>query len=111
MDVFSNTTKQFLSSEDGFILSSESLLLASITVLGLIVGIASVRDALLLELEDLSGTIGFLNQSYEYAGVGDGDATTEGGTFSDTLDDSDPDPGLGQMISLNDPTLGPDSEQ
>jgi hypothetical protein len=93
MNVFGNTAKEFFFNEDGFILSSEALLLASITILGLLVGFVRLRDSLLLELEDLAGTFAFLDQSFEYAGVSNdvsADAQTEGAIFNDSDDLGDP---------------------
>jgi hypothetical protein len=82
---------RFLYHESGFILSSESLLIGTTAVVGLLVGLVSIRDGVLDEFEDFSEAIGFLDQSYSYTGVsGNGnDATTEGGLFEDTLEDGD----------------------
>ncbi|MFM7056298.1 MAG: hypothetical protein ACKO2P_05180 [Planctomycetota bacterium] len=84
----------FIRNEHGYILSSEFLLLATVTVLGLLVGIVSVRDSLLLELQEIADVIGKLNQSYSYTGVSNGDIlnggpSTEGGVFEDTVDESE----------------------
>jgi hypothetical protein len=79
----------FLRSEDGFLLSSEALLIGTIAVLGLLVGLVSVRDAVVQELGDFSQAIGLLQQDYSYTGVQDTSGTTQGGLFSDTLDNSD----------------------
>ena len=80
----------FIRSEDGFLLSSEALLIGTIAVLGLLVGLVSVRDAVAQELGDFAQAIGLLNQSYSYTGVADSvSGTTRGGTFADTADNSD----------------------
>lgn len=85
-----NIFKGFLSSEDGFLLSSEALLIGTIAVLGLLVGLVSVRDAVVQELGDFAQAIGLLNQSYSYTGVQDAiSGTTQGGVLVDTLDNSD----------------------
>ncbi len=96
---------RFLCHETGFILSSESVLMGSVSVLGLLVGLVSVRDALVLEMQDFAHGIGFLNQSYSYTGVADGDNATEGGLFGDTLDLGDFD-GSDEII-----LVGEDPEQ
>jgi hypothetical protein len=82
---------RFLYHEDGFILSSEALLMGTTVVVGLLVGLVDIRDNILEELEDFSEAVGFLNQSYSYTGViGNGnDATTEGGLFQDTQEVGD----------------------
>ncbi|MFM7038141.1 MAG: hypothetical protein ACKO2L_10495 [Planctomycetaceae bacterium] len=84
-----NMFTAFVRSEDGFLLSSEALLIGTIAVLGLLVGIVSIRDAVVQELGDFSQAIGLLQQDYTYAGVSDTSGTTQGGAFSDTLDQSD----------------------
>jgi len=84
-----NMFKGFVRSEDGFLLSSEALLIGTIAVLGLLVGLVSVRDAVVNELGDFSQAIGLLNQSYNYTGVSDTNASTFGGLLADTLDPSD----------------------
>ena len=57
------------SSQSGFIVTIELLILATVLVLGLIVGWTSLRDAILAELSDLSESIGALDQSYTIYGV------------------------------------------
>ncbi|MFM7059482.1 MAG: hypothetical protein ACKO2P_21420 [Planctomycetota bacterium] len=81
--------KNFVGSEDGFLLSSEALLIATIAILGLLVGLVAIRDAVVNELGDFSQAIGLLNQSYNFPGVSDLTATTWGGLFNDTLDVND----------------------
>lgn len=72
----------------GFIVSLELVLLASITVIGLIVGMTNVRDAVLAELSDISESIGALDQSYKITAVANaaGTAATAGSEFDDALD-------------------------
>jgi hypothetical protein len=92
--------RKFLRFEDGFILSSESLLLGTIVVVGLLVGIVSIRDSVLLEYDDFSEAIGLLNQSFSYAGVSDASGVTEGGLLDDTADEDEP----GGKIIVDDPS-------
>ncbi len=84
-----NMFTAFVRSEDGFLLSSEALLIGTIAVLGLLVGLVSVRDGVVNELGDFGQAIGLLNQSYSYTGVTDTNATTQGGLLADTTDSSD----------------------
>ena len=56
-------------SQGGFIVTIELLVLATVLVLGLIVGWTSLRDSVLAELGDLSESIGALDQSYTILGV------------------------------------------
>lgn len=88
----------------GFIVTIELLLLASILVIGLIVGMTNVRDSVLAELSDVSEAIGGLDQSYTVSAVSNaaGTAATAGSIFidaKDTVDATHPiDTGLGNSI-------------
>jgi Flp pilus assembly pilin Flp len=55
--------------DSGALLSFEWILLATILVLAMVVGLKSVQQAVLNELEDLANAIGQLNQTYRYGGV------------------------------------------
>jgi Flp pilus assembly pilin Flp len=55
--------------EQGFVVSTELVLVATLLVLAMVVGLQSVRDAVLAELADVAFAIGSLNQSYSFAGV------------------------------------------
>ncbi|MBV8545365.1 MAG: hypothetical protein JO093_24530 [Acidobacteria bacterium] len=72
----------------GFILTIELLLLATICVIGLIVGMTNVRDSVLAELSDVSESVGSLNQGYNVTSVANaaGTAATAGSAFSDAKD-------------------------
>jgi hypothetical protein len=75
----------------GFIVTIELLLLATICVIGLIVGMTNVRDSVLAELSDVSETIGNLDQSYSISAVSNaaGTAATAGSIFVDARDTVD----------------------
>lgn len=83
------------SDEHGFIISAELVLVLTIAVLGMVVGLAAVRDAVSSELNDLSNAFGAINQSYNYNGLekelSDGGihAFVAGSGFNDTSDDCD----------------------
>ena len=72
----------------GFIVSAELILIATILVIGLIVGMVAVRDATNAELEDVAEAIGALDQSYFFYGVEDSltGAFTEGSQWDDNQD-------------------------
>jgi hypothetical protein len=107
MMTFRQMAASFIRNEHGFILTSEFLLSATVTVLGLLVGIANVRNSLLYELQEIAAVVGKLNQTYDYTGVLDGDALTQGGLFADSEDASDP-PGLAtNTLNFEDPDLDP----
>jgi Flp pilus assembly pilin Flp len=60
--------RQLLADEAGFIVSAELVLIATILVLGLIVGLSQIQYAVVEELNDVAHAIGALNQSYYYTG-------------------------------------------
>jgi hypothetical protein len=54
--------------EAGFIVSAELVLVATILVLGMVVGLSQVQHAVVEELNDVAHAIGALNQSYLFTG-------------------------------------------
>ncbi len=63
-----NLFAQLLNDENGFLLSAELILLASILVLGLVVGLSEVSFAINNELEDVASAFSSMNQSYSASG-------------------------------------------
>lgn len=57
-----------LHDETGFIVSAELLLVATIVVIGMIVGLSEVQHAITQELNDAGDAFGNLNQSFFYSG-------------------------------------------
>ena len=78
----------------GFVVSVELILISTITVIGLLAGLTSVRDGVVSELSDVAGAVQDLNQSYSYNGVVGHSSTNVGSNFTDSLDfcDSADDP-------------------
>ena len=72
--------------ETGAVVSAEIMLVASILVIGVIVGLKSVRDAVVTELADVAQALSNVNQSYCYSGTAGHHAFTGGGAFSDLAD-------------------------
>jgi hypothetical protein len=72
--------------DSGFIVSSELILLATVVVIGLISGMATVRDQTLMELGDVADAVSELNQSYSYAAITAHGASVAGGAFLDAGD-------------------------
>ena len=88
--------RQLLNDEAGFIVSAELVLIATLLVIGLIVGLSEVQHAIVAELNDVADAIGELNQCYSYTGFskeksfGNGvAAVTYGSDFEDQRDDCD----------------------
>jgi hypothetical protein len=69
----------------GFIVISELLLIVSILVIGLLIGLVTLRNTFNSELEDVAQNIGDLNQSYAFSGVvnDNGSAVFAGSAFFD----------------------------
>ncbi len=80
--------------EAGFIISAELVLVATILVIGLIVGLVSLRNQVVQELVDVGQAIGSLSQSYAFAGCESGGtyppcfgtAWTDGSWYLDRID-------------------------
>lgn len=86
---------QLWNDEAGFIISAELVLVATILVIGCIVGLSEVQHAVVSELNDVGDAIGSINQSYCFSGFHKNDgcntthAKTSGSMFNDTSDDCD----------------------
>jgi hypothetical protein len=78
--------------EAGFLVSAELVLVATILVIGLIVGLIEVQASVLHELNDVGEAIGSINQSYSFPGTktqkGWHCVTTSGSAFVDQSDDA-----------------------
>ncbi|WP_417849999.1 hypothetical protein [Thalassoglobus sp.] len=88
--------RTLLNDEAGFIVSAELVLVATILVIGMIVGLSEIQHAVVAELNDVADAIGQLNQSYYFTGFskeaqhGNGlKAYTRGAAFADTADECD----------------------
>ncbi len=85
-----------LKDDAGFIISAELVLIATILVIGMIVGLSEIQHAVVTELNDVADAIGSVNQSYYFSGFskqqsfgGGFHAFTRGGAFIDVTDDCD----------------------
>ncbi|MCA9027887.1 MAG: hypothetical protein KDA86_21945 [Planctomycetaceae bacterium] len=84
--------------EAGFIVSAELVIVATLLVVGLIVGLSEVQHAVVSELNDVGDAIGSLNQGYRFSGFskrknngggGGVAARSYGSAFTDTQDACD----------------------
>jgi Flp pilus assembly pilin Flp len=78
--------------EAGFIVSAELVLVATMLVIGMIVGLTVVRNQVVQELGDLGAALGMISQGYEYTGVSKADSTTtfavtDGSGWDDLIDE------------------------
>lgn len=78
--------KQLLGDEAGFVVSSELVLIATIAVIGMITGLATLRDGVIQELGDLAAAIGSLEQSYTFTSAIAHTAATNGSSYTDNAD-------------------------
>lgn len=80
---------QLLNDENGFIVSAELVLIATIAVMGLIVGLSEVAFNINQELEDVGSAFGSINQTYRYNGTTGKKGFYFGSSFGDMADDGD----------------------
>lgn len=78
--------KNFWNDEAGFVISAELVLVATILVIGMVVGLSAVRDSVVSELADVAQAIANIDQSYSYHGIKGHRAYTSGAAFADAPD-------------------------
>jgi Flp pilus assembly pilin Flp len=76
--------------EAGAIVSAEIVLVATILVIGMVTGLASLRDAVVTELADVGQAISQLDQSFSFGGIDGHCASSAGSQFLDAADFCDP---------------------
>ena len=91
--------------ECGFIVSAELVLVATILVLGMIVGLVSLRDQIVQELGDVAAAFSQLNQSYSFSGVTGHTSNTAGSQFADRTDFCDADSTSGNADDPRNPPV------
>ena len=67
-------------------MSSELILIATILVIAMVVGLQTVRDAVLQELGDVGAAIGAISQDYSYGGASGHCSTINGSQYLDGFD-------------------------
>jgi len=88
--------RRFWRDQRGFLATTDLILLATIVVIGTIVGLVTFRNQVVQEFGDAATALGSLNQSYEYQGCGEEGVTEHwvaGSTYQDNPDfgdDGDP---------------------
>ena len=87
--------RALLNDEVGFVVSAELVLIATVLVIGLIVGLSEVQHSVVAELNDVADGIGSVNQGFYYGGLsakkghGGYKSYAFGSSFNDTTDDCD----------------------
>ena len=85
-----NLMKRIAKDENGFVVSSELVLVLTIAVIGMIVGLDVVQNAVVEELADIAAAVGAMNQTYAFTGFSAGASIyTTGSTFADFKDSGD----------------------
>ena len=82
----SHTFTRFWNDQDGAIVSAELMLIATILVIGVIVGLKSVRDSVVTELADVAQAFANINQSFNFSGSCGHATFSAGSSFSDQQD-------------------------
>jgi hypothetical protein len=81
-----NTWQELWLDTDAFIVSSELILIGTILVIGMLVGMTSVRDQVVQEVRDVAAAMSKTVQSYSFAGITGHTASTGGSVFGDLGD-------------------------
>ena len=70
----------------GLVITTELIVLTLIVAVGMVAGLTAMRDAVVSELSDVSGSVQDANQSYQLSGSLSQDGFTAGSQFGDALD-------------------------
>lgn len=73
----------------GFVVSTELALVATILVIGMVVGMTTIRDQVVQELADIAGMLSQLNQSYSFSAITGHHSSTAGSFGADLIDSCD----------------------
>ncbi|MCR9119429.1 MAG: hypothetical protein NXI22_21055 [bacterium] len=78
--------KRLWNDQGGAVISIELVLVATIAVLGLIVGMTTLRNSVTNELADVAGAVDDIHQGYTYTGVQGHGSAVAGSDFLDLGD-------------------------
>lgn len=87
--------RKLFNDEAGFVVSGELVLVLTIGVLAMVVGLASVKDSITAELNDIGDAFGVVDQTINVRGLtatangGKGHGSNAGFGFNDRQDDCD----------------------
>lgn len=96
--------RQLWNDEAAFVVSADLVLVSSILVLGLMVGLATLRDQIVQELADVGVAFSALNQGFDWDGITGHTSSVAGSAFADTTDFCDVD--NGDVEPVDAPALG-----
>lgn len=81
-----NLMLRLWSDEAGFVVSSELILIAAIVVMGMLTGMATIRDQVVQELGDVGDAVSELSQSFRWQGTTGHSSSVAGTLFNDLND-------------------------
>ncbi len=81
-----NLWRRLWNDNAGFVVSTELIMIATVLVIGMLVGLVSVRDKVVQELADVAAAVSDISQSYSYNGVTGHTSHTAGSDFVDRTD-------------------------
>ncbi len=87
----SRLISQLWNDDSGALLAAEYLFIATILVIGIVVGLANVRDAIVNELTELANAYMALSQGYAFSGMVGCASSTMGSEAVDGPETFDPD--------------------
>lgn len=86
------TLMRLWADQSGAVVSAELVLIITILILGMVVGLTSLRDQVTQELGDVAGAISTINQSFSFSGATGHHSSTAGSIFVDFTDSCDTPP-------------------
>ena len=78
--------RKLINDDAGFIISAELVLVATILVIGMVVGLSEIALNVSNELEDVGSAVGSVNQSFRYNGLTGHGGSVAGSSFYDQAD-------------------------
>ena len=90
--------RTFWSDDRAFVVSSELILIATILVIGMVVGLVTLRDQVVQELADVAAAVSRTEQDFSFSGITGHSASAAGSLFDDTVDFCDNINGIGTEV-------------
>jgi len=81
-----------------FVVSTELVLIATILVIGMVVGLTTARDQVVQELADVAAAASRAEQAFSFSGITGHSASAAGSAFDDTVDFCDNVNGIGTQV-------------
>jgi hypothetical protein len=80
------TASRLWNETDAAIISAELIIILTVLVIGICVGVTSIRDAIVTEMADVGQAIANMNQSFGFSGVVGHATASAGSEFIDRAD-------------------------